>query len=54
MKLVGPEGLWSEPDHDLDVPMREHFERVSTGLANLRDFDDESGLMFLEVAARSR
>lgn len=28
------------------------IERVSTGLANLRDFDDESGGAFLEVARR--
>lgn len=28
------------------------IERVSTGLANLRDFDDESGAQFLEVAER--
>jgi streptomycin 6-kinase len=29
------------------------IERVSTGLANLRDFADDDGAMFLEVAARS-
>ena len=29
-------------------------ERVSTGLANLRDFDDASGALFLAVAERSR
>lgn len=88
-KFVDPEGLWSEPEHDLAVPMREYnepllagdtarlvreraerlaarcgvdagavcewgyIERVSTGLANLRDFDDDHGLMFLAVAARS-
>ena len=28
------------------------IERVSTGLANLRDFDDDSGDQFLEVANR--
>ena len=28
------------------------IERVSTGLANLRDFDDDSGQQFLEVADR--
>lgn len=28
------------------------IERVSTGLANLRDFDDDSGEQFLEVAER--
>ncbi len=28
------------------------IERVSTGLANLRDFDDGSGQLFLEVAER--
>jgi streptomycin 6-kinase len=28
------------------------IERVSTGLANLRDFDDGDGSMFLEVARR--
>ncbi len=27
-------------------------ERVSTGLANVRDFDDDGGAMFLEVARR--
>ena len=88
-KLVDPEGLWSEPAHDLAVAMREYnepllagdtarltrqradllaalcdvdpepvwqwgfIERVSTGLANLREFDDKpSGIAFLEVAAR--
>ena len=89
-KFVDPEGLWSEPAHDLGVPMREYnepllagdtqrlvreragrlaascgvdvdveavwqwgfIERVSTGLANLRDFDDGSGTAFLEVARR--
>jgi hypothetical protein len=29
-------------------------ERVSTGLANLRDFDDGAGRMFLAVAERCR
>ncbi len=87
-KFVDPEGLWSEPEHDLGVPMREYneplllgdtarlvreraeylaqrcgldpqpvwewgfIERVSTGLANVRDFDNNDGLMFLEVARR--
>jgi streptomycin 6-kinase len=31
-----------------------YIERVSTGLANVRDFDGDAGLAFLEVAARSR
>ena len=89
-KFVDPEGLWSEPEHDLAVPMREYngplaagdtsrlvreraellagwcdvdpeavwewgyIERVSTGLACLRDFDGDDGAMFLEVARRSR
>lgn len=89
-KFVDPEGLWSEPEHDLAVAMREynepllagdtarlvreraahlaercdvdaeavwewgHIERVSTGLAAIRHRDDDSGLAFLEVAARSR
>lgn len=87
-KFVDPEGLWSEPEHDLAVPMREYngtllagdtarlvreraeqlagwcgvdaervwewgfVERVSTGLANVRDFDGDDGLVFLEVARR--
>lgn len=87
-KFVDPEGVVSEPAHDLAVPMREYnepllagdtarltreraehlgvscdvdpeavwqwgfVERVSTGLANLRDFNDGSGTMFLEVATR--
>ena len=88
-KLIDPEGLQSEREHDLGVLMREYnapllagdtaalvrararrlahrcdvdvdavwqwgyIERVSTGLANLRDFDDPSqGQAFLEVAAR--
>ena len=90
-KFVDPEGVRSEPAHDLGVPMREYnppllagdtarlvreradvlaslcdvdaepiwqwgfIERVSTGLANLREFDDAAeGTAFLEVAARSR
>jgi streptomycin 6-kinase len=88
-KFVDPEGLRSEPAHDLGVPMREYnqpllagdtarlvreraellagwcgvdpdpvwqwgfIERVSTGLANLRDFDGDEGMDFLEVASRS-
>jgi len=28
------------------------IERVATGLANLRDFDNDNGVMFLEVASR--
>jgi len=87
-KFVDPEGVWSEPAHDLAVPMREYndpllagdtarltreraehlaglcevdpdavwqwgfIERVSTGLANLRDFDNDEGAAFLEVAER--
>jgi streptomycin 6-kinase len=87
-KFVDPEGLRSEPAHDLSVPMREYnqplllgdtarlvreraellaswceidpepvwqwgfIERVSTGLANLRDFEGDEGQDFLEVAAR--
>ena len=87
-KFVDPEGLLSEPAHDLSVAMREYnrpllagdtaqltrqrsellatwcevdpepvwqwgfIERVSTGLANLRDFDGDAGLAFLEVAER--
>lgn len=87
-KLVDPEGVVSEPAHDLGVPMREYnepllagdtprlvreraevlagacgvdpesvwqwgfIERVSTGLANVREFDGDDGLAFLEVAAR--
>jgi streptomycin 6-kinase len=86
-KFVDPEGLRSEPAHDLSVPMREYnepllagetkrlvreraellatwsnvdpeavlqwgfIERVSTGLANVRDFGDV-GLTYLEVARR--
>jgi streptomycin 6-kinase len=88
-KFVDPEGVRSEPAHDLGVPMREYnevllagdtarlvrargerlasacgidpepvwqwgfIERVSTGLANLRDFDGDDGMAFLEVATRS-
>lgn len=87
-KLVDPEGIRSEPAHDLSVAMREYneplldgdtprlvreraellagwcevdpeavwqwgfIERVSTGLANLRELDGDDGLAFLEVAAR--
>jgi streptomycin 6-kinase len=87
-KFVDPEGLRSEPAHDLSVPMREYnqpllagdtprlvreraellaslcdvdpeavwewgyVERVSTGLAGLRDFEGDGGAAFLEVAAR--
>jgi streptomycin 6-kinase len=88
--FVDPEGIISEPAHDLAVPMREYnepllagdtdrlvreraemlgarcdvdpepvlqwgfAERVSTGLANLRDFDDGAGQAFLAVAERCR
>ena len=87
-KFVDPEGLRSEPAHDLSVAMREYnrpllagdtqrlvweraellaarcgvdprpvcewgfIERVSTGLANLRDFEGDEGMAFLEVAQR--
>jgi len=87
-KLVDPEGVRSEPAHDLGVPMREYnepliagdtsrlvreraeqlaawcdvdphavwqwgfIERVSTGLANLREIQGGDGMAFLEVAAR--
>jgi len=87
-KFVDPEGLRSEPEHDLAVAMREYnepllagdtaalvreraemlaedcdvdpraveewgyIERVSTGLACVRDFDNDGGLEFLEVARR--
>ena len=87
-KFVDPEGLWSEPEHDLSVAMREYnrpllagdtarlvreraellaarcgvdpeavwewgfIERVSTGLANLLEFEGDEGMEFLEVAAR--
>ena len=30
------------------------IERVSTGLANVRDFEGDDGMAFLEVATRSR
>lgn len=87
-KFVDPEGLRSEPAHDLSVPMREYnrpllagdtarlvweraellasqcgvdaqpvwewgfIERVSTGLANLFEFEGDEGMTFLEVARR--
>ncbi len=87
-KFVDVEGLWSEPEHDLAVAMREYnepllagdtpflvwaraqfladrcdvdpdvvwewgfVERVATGLANMRDLDNDDGTMFLEVAKR--
>jgi streptomycin 6-kinase len=87
-KFVDPEGLRSDPEHDLSVAMREYnrpllagntarlvrqraqllatrcevdadavwewgfIERVSTGLANLRELEDHEGEAFLEVAAR--
>jgi streptomycin 6-kinase len=87
-KFVDPEGLRSEPEHDLSVAMREYnqpllaghtarlvreraellaaqcgldaeavwewgfIERVSTGLANLGEFEGDTGKAFLEVAAR--
>lgn len=87
-KFVDPEGLRSEPAHDLSVPMREYnrpllagetmrlvreraellaslcevdpepvwqwgfVERVSTGFANLREFEGDEGMEFLEVATR--
>ena len=87
-KFVDPEGLRSEPEHDLAVAMREYnrpllagdtarlvrdraellaslcdvdptaveewgfIERVSTGLASLRDLASADGLAFLEVAER--
>lgn len=87
-KLVDPEGLRSEPEHDLGVAMREYnqpllagdtarlvwqraerlsgrcgvdaqavwewgfIERVSTGLAGLRELSRDMGLPFLQVAAR--
>lgn len=87
-KLVDPEGLRSEPAHDLCAAMREYneplldgdtpalvrqraqrlaetceldpeavwqwgfVERVSTGLANVRDFTGDGWRAFLEVAAR--
>jgi streptomycin 6-kinase len=87
-KLVDPEGLRSEPEHDLSVAMREYnqpllagdtarlvrqraellaarcgvdaqavwewgfIERVSTGLAALREFNRDVALPFLQVAER--
>lgn len=87
-KFVDPEGVRSEPAHDLSVAMREYnepllagetarlvrerarllaarcdvdpeavwewgfVERVSTGLANLHDFEGDDGMAFLEVARR--
>jgi streptomycin 6-kinase len=87
-KFVDPEGLRSEPAHDLAVPLREYnepllagdtkrlvreraellaarcdvdpepvwqwgfVERVSTGLAGIRELDGDDGRQFLEVAAR--
>lgn len=87
-KFIDPEGLVSEPAHDLAVPMREYnepllagdtarlvreraeslaswcdvdpeavwewgfVERVSTGLAGLREFDGQAATAFLDVAAR--
>jgi streptomycin 6-kinase len=87
-KFVDPEGLRSEPAHDLSVPMREYngpllagdtarlvreraerlasdcgvdaqpvwewgfIERVSTGLANLRELESGEGMEYLEVAQR--
>ena len=41
---VDPEAVWQWG----------FIERVSTGLCNLRDFDGDDGLTFLEVASRSR
>jgi streptomycin 6-kinase len=87
-KFVDPEGLRSEREHDLAIPMREYneplldgdtkqlvrkraellarlcdadaqavwewgfIERVSTGLANLKEFTGGEGAAFLEVATR--
>jgi streptomycin 6-kinase len=89
-KFVDPEGLRSEREYDLAIPMREYnepllqgdahrlvreraetlavacdadaeavwewgfVERVSTGLANLKEFTGGEGVAFLEVAARCR
>ena len=39
---VDPEAVWQWG----------FIERVSTGLANLRDFDNDDGATFLEVARR--
>jgi streptomycin 6-kinase len=87
-KLVDPEGLRSDREYDLAIPMREYnepllegatkrlvseraemlatacdadaqavwewgfIERVSTGLANLKEFTGGEGTAFLEVATR--
>jgi streptomycin 6-kinase len=87
-KFVDPEGLRSEREYDLAIPMREYneplldgdtkhlareraemlaalcdadaqavwewgfIERVSTGLANLKEFTGGEGAAFLEVATR--
>jgi streptomycin 6-kinase len=87
-KFVDPEGLRSDREHDLAIPMREYnepllegdtkqlvserakllaglcdadpravwewgfVERVSTGLANLKEFTGGEGIAFLEVARR--
>jgi streptomycin 6-kinase len=87
-KFVDPEGLRSQREHDLAIPMREYnepllegdtkrlvreraqilavacdadaiavwewgfVERVSTGLANLKEFTGGEGIAFLEVATR--
>jgi streptomycin 6-kinase len=87
-KFVDPEGLRSDREHDLAIPMREYnepllerntkrlvheraemlasacegdveavlewgfVERVSTGLANLKEFTGGEGVAFLEVATR--
>lgn len=87
-KLIDPEGVRSEPAHDLGVPMREYngpllagdtarlvreraellagwcavdadavwqwgfIDRVVTGLCNVRDFENDDGAIFLEVATR--
>jgi streptomycin 6-kinase len=42
MSDVGPEAVWQWG----------FIERVSTGLANVRDFEGDEGLAFLEVATR--
>ncbi|MDP2290061.1 MAG: aminoglycoside phosphotransferase family protein [Actinomycetota bacterium] len=87
-KFIDPEGVRSEPAHDLGVPMREYngpllvgdtmrlvreraellagwcavdpeavwqwgfIDRVATGLSNVRDFENDDGAIFLEVATR--
>ena len=87
-KFVDPEGLRSQREYDLAIPMREYnepllegdtqrlvreraemlavacdadaeavwewgfVERVSTGLANLKEFTGGEGVAFLEVAGR--